>query len=103
MTAALNSGALTKTQLMGWFALQSKEADALPRARHARRAGGSYFLYRQPAFEFVLGECLPSIGHWEARVRARALPRRPDVRRQRLPPRKRAMLLAPSRRVASCR
>lgn len=44
---------LTKTALMGWFALTRSEADALPRSVYARRrpGGGCYFLYRAAAFE----------------------------------------------------
>ena len=38
---------------MGWFALTSREADALPRAMYARRrpGGGFYYLYRADAFD----------------------------------------------------
>ena len=35
--AACNACALTKTQLMGWFALTSLEADALPRSQYVRQ------------------------------------------------------------------
>ena len=53
MQAADNARALTKTELMGWFALSSAEANALPRSQYVGRAGGGfYFLYRQPAFKF---------------------------------------------------
>ena len=37
--AACNACALTKTQLMGWFALTSAEADALPRSQYMRLRG----------------------------------------------------------------
>lgn len=70
--AACNAGALTKTQLMGWFALTSAEADALPRSQYKRmRGSGFYFLYRSNAFDRALA-VLPSIDEWEARLRARA-------------------------------
>ena len=61
VAAACNRGALTKTQLMGWFALTSAEANALPRARYVRmRGGGFYFLYREGAFELALSAILKS-------------------------------------------
>ena len=77
--AAENAGALTKTHLMGWFALTSAEADALPRARYMRRGGGYYFLYRQSAFEQVIGgdkSLLVGIADWIARLRLRQTPAR---------------------------
>lgn len=78
--AAENARALTKTQLMGWFALSSAEADALPRSQYMRRVGGFYFLYRQPAFEQVLGGALTGIADWNARLRIRqAADTRPRV------------------------
>ena len=40
VAAASNALALTKGQLVGWFALCDAEADRLPRTRHKRRAGG---------------------------------------------------------------
>ena len=70
--AACNAGALTKTQLMGWFALTSLEADALPRSQYMRLRGpGFYFLYRAAAFDQALYGCLGSAKEWEARLRAR--------------------------------
>ena len=70
--AACNAGALTKTQLMGWFALTSLEADALPRSQYVRlRGSGFYFLYRAAAFGQALDDCLVSAEAWEARLRAR--------------------------------
>lgn len=70
--AACNAGALTKTQLMGWFALTSPEADALPRSQYVRLRGpGFYFLYRAAAFDQALDNCLGSANEWEARLRAR--------------------------------
>jgi len=70
--AACNAGALTKTQLMGWFALTSFEADALPRSQYMRLRGpGFYFLYRAAAFDQALDDCLGSAKEWEARLRAR--------------------------------
>ena len=70
--AACNAGALTKTQLMGWFALTSPEADALPRSQYMRLRGpGFYFLYRAAAFDQALDDCLGSAKEWEARLRAR--------------------------------
>ena len=70
--AACNAGALTKTQLMGWFALTSLEADALPRSQYMRLRGpGFYFLYRAAAFDQALDGCLGSAKEWEARLRAR--------------------------------
>ena len=69
---ARNAGALTKTQLMGWFALTSLEADALPRSQYVRLRGpGFYFLYRAAAFDQALDGCLGSAKEWEARLRAR--------------------------------
>ena len=70
--AACNAGALTKTQLMGWFALTSPEADALPRSQYVRLRGhGFYFLYRAAAFDQALNNCLRTANEWEARLRAR--------------------------------
>ena len=70
--AACNAGALTKTQLMGWFALTSIEADALPRSQYVRlRGSGFYFLYRAAAFDQAFVDCLVSAEEWEARLRAR--------------------------------
>ena len=70
--AACNAGALTKTQLMGWFALTSAEADALPRSQYMRlRGSGFYFLYRAAAFELALANVLGSAVEWEERLRAR--------------------------------
>lgn len=70
--AACNAAALTKTQLMGWFALTSFEADALPRSKYKRLRGrGYYFLYRAAAFDQALDGCLGSAKEWEARLRAR--------------------------------
>ena len=77
VTAAVNAHALTKSQLMGWFALQSVEADMLPRTRHKRLAGGFYFLYQKPAFESVLGSYLGNAKNWEERLRLRHRPNRP--------------------------
>ena len=71
--AACNAGALTKTQLMGWFALTSIEADALPRSQYVRlRGSGFYFLYRAAAFDQALANFLGSVDEWEARLRARS-------------------------------
>ena len=69
---ARNAGALTKTQLMGFFALTSAEADTLPRSQYVRLRGpGFYFLYRGAAFDHALAVLL-SADEWEARLRARA-------------------------------
>jgi len=69
---ARNAGALTKSQLIGWFALTSLEADALPRSQYVRLQGpGFYFLYRAAAFDRALDDCLVSAEEWEARLRAR--------------------------------
>ena len=71
--AARNAGALTKTQLMGFLALTSAEADALPRSQYARLRGqGFYFLYRGDAFDHALA-ILGSADEWEARLHARAV------------------------------
>ena len=70
---ARNAGALTKSQLIGWFGLTSLEADALPRSQYVRLRGpGFYFLYRAAAFDRALDDCLVSAEEWEARLRARA-------------------------------
>jgi hypothetical protein len=69
---ARNAGALTKSQLVGWFALTSLEADALPRSQYVRLQGpGFYFLYRTAAFDRALDDYLVSAEGWEARLRAR--------------------------------
>ena len=99
VAAALNANALTKRELMGWFALQSAEADMLPRTKHKRLAGGYYFLYRQPAFESVLGSYLGNAKDWEERLQlrqAKPLPQKPHCR-------KRPMVPASARRIAACR
>ena len=95
VSAALNSNVLTKSRLMDWFALQSAEADMLPRTKHKRLAGGFYFLYGQPAFECVLGTYLCNAKEWEERLQLRQV--KPP------PHRKRPMARAPTRRVAACR
>lgn len=74
--AAENARSLTKTQMMGWFALRSAEADTMPRSQYVRRrcSGGFYYLYREPAFARVLGGDAPlltGIAEWEARLRTR--------------------------------
>ena len=70
--AASNAGALTKTQLMGFLALTSAEADSLPRSQYVRlRGSGFYFLYRAAAFDQALANFLGSAEEWEARLRAR--------------------------------
>ena len=99
VAAALNSNVLTKSRLMGWFALQSAEADTLPRTRHKRLAGGFYFLYRQPAFERVLGTYLDNAKDWEERLQLRQV--KPPPRKRLC--RKRPIARAPTRRIAACR
>ena len=79
---------------MGWFALCSAEADMLPRTRHKRCAGGFYFLYRQPAFESVLGSHVANAEDWEVRL---------ELRRAKLQPRRLLAPLATSRRMSGCR
>ena len=70
--AARNAGALTKTQLMGFLALTSAEADTLPRSQYVRlRGSGFYYLYRAAAFELALANVLGSAVEWEERLRAR--------------------------------
>lgn len=70
--AALNAGSLTKTQLMGFLALTSAEAEALLRSQYVRlRGSGFYYLYRAAAFELALANVLGSAVEWEARLRAR--------------------------------
>ena len=100
--AACNSGALTKTQLMGWFALTSVEADTLPRSQYVRlRGSGFYFLYRTAAFGQALADFLGSAEEWEARLRARgtiATPHGGSVGRKRSP-----SWVHPNGRVARCR
>ena len=81
VAAALNSDVLTKSRLMGWFALQSAEADTLPRTRHKRLAGGFYFLYGQPAFECVLGTYLCNAKEWEERLQLRQVKPPPHRKR----------------------
>ena len=83
---AINSRALTKKQFMGWFALEHAEADALPRTRHKRVAGGFYFLYHQPAFEGVLGSYLANAKEWEGRIQTRRAGRRLDKPQRRKRP-----------------
>ena len=71
--AAGNTGALTKTQLMGFLALTSAEADALPRSQYVRlRGSGFYFLYRAAAFDQALANFLGTAEEWEGRLRARS-------------------------------
>ena len=70
--AARAAGTLTKTQLTGFLALTSAEADALPRSQYVRLRGpGFYYLYRGVAFDHALA-VLGSANEWEARLRARA-------------------------------
>ena len=102
VAAALNTNALTKGQLMGWFALKGVEADMLPRTRHKRLAGGYYFLYRQPAFESVLASYLNTDAkYWEERLQLR----RAEPLNQNLQCRKRPIAQAStsSRRFIACR
>ena len=62
--------ALTKTALMGWFALTSSEADALPRAKYARArpGGGFYYLYRADAFDRAAEVVAARDGMWASRL-----------------------------------
>ena len=62
--------ALTKTALMGWFALTSCEADALPRAMYARTrpGGGFYYLYRDDAFDGATAVVAARGGTWAERL-----------------------------------
>ena len=103
VAAALNTNALTKGQLMGWFALKGVEADMLPRTRHKRLAGGYYFLYRQPAFESVLlaSYLNTDAKYWEERLQLR----RAEPLNQNLQCRKRPIAQAStrSRRFTACR
>ena len=99
VAAALNSDVLTKSRLMGWFALQSAEADTLPRTKHKRLAGGFYFLYGQPAFECVLGTYLCNAKEWEERLQLRQVKPPPQKRLCR----KRPIARTPTRRIAACR
>ena len=93
VAAASNALALTKGQLVGWFALCDAEADRLPRTRHRRCGGGHYFLYRRPAFDGALGTLLVDAMEWEARLEAR----------RRLHARKRRAERVSARRIAACR
>ena len=43
--------AMTKTSMMGWFALTSPEASAIKHAVYVRNGGGFYYLYSGDAFE----------------------------------------------------
>ena len=79
VAAACNVRALTKAQLMGWFALTSAEANTLPRARYARMRG-SGFIYMEGAFELALSVTIKGADEWEARVRARGAT--PDIARR---------------------
>ena len=62
--------ALTKTALMGWFALTSCEADALPRAMYARTrpGGGFYYLYSDDAFDHAATVVAARGGMWAERI-----------------------------------
>ena len=66
--------ALTKTAMVGWFALTSFEASAIKHAVYARKAGGFYYLYGSNAFT----QATAIIGRqWASRVaqrRARSTP-----------------------------
>lgn len=67
--------ALTRTALMGWFALTISEASTIKHAMYARRAGrGFYYLYSGDAF----AQATATIGQqWASRVaqrRARSTP-----------------------------
>ena len=101
VTAALNAHALTKSQLMGWFALQSVEADMLPRTRHKRLAGGFYFLYQKPAFESVLGSYLGNGKDWEERLRLRQA--KPPSPKRHCRKRPTARPASSTRRITACR
>ena len=69
-SVALYTGGLTKAALMRLFALTSHDADALPRTAHARRGGGRYFLYREPAVHALLGAA--GMEAWRCRLRDRS-------------------------------
>ena len=76
--------AFTKTALMGWFALTSTEADALPRTRHHRRGGGYYYLYRDAAFDRAAAVIGARDGLWaERRARRRPWPAAAEPKRPR--------------------
>ena len=60
--------AMTKTSMIGWFALTSPEASAIKHAVYVRRGGGFYYLYRGDAFE----QAVAVVGrHWAGRVARR--------------------------------
>ena len=76
--------ALTKTALMGWFALTSCEADALPRAMYARTrpGGGFYYLYRDDAFDGATAVVAARGGTWAERLdRRRSWAKKNELKR----------------------
>jgi len=67
---ALYQGGLNKAKLTHLFAISWREADALPRTKHARAGGGAYFVYREPAVDSLLSR--GGMAAWRQRLRARA-------------------------------
>ena len=67
---AAYQGGLTKGVFMKLFAVSSREADALPRAKCLRFGGGHYFLYNADAVDAILAA--GGINTWRDRLRHRA-------------------------------
>ena len=63
--------AMTKTVLMGLFAITGREADFIPRSVRRRRGGGHFYVYSDVAEEAwgVVG----GVPQWAMRLRARSL------------------------------
>jgi|EP00966_Prymnesium_polylepis_P126348 hypothetical protein len=72
LQAARHAHCLTKRALMGLLALNSSEADRLPRATHARRGGGVMYAYPiavvNEAWEGIVG----GVDAWRSRLAERA-------------------------------
>jgi hypothetical protein len=78
-TVASNADrALTKSAIMGWFALTSSEASGIHHAVYLRRAGGVYFLYSGDAFR----QAAATVGRqWPGRVALRRARSTPSIRK----------------------
>ena len=70
--AALAARRLTKRALMGLFALEWREADALPRAKCPRLHGGSMYLYDATVAVAGWSTCVGDSETWRTRLAQRA-------------------------------
>ena len=72
LQAARQANYLTKRALMGLLALNSGEADRLPRTSKRRRDGGLMFNYPKAAVDEAWRDVVGGVGAWQARLAERS-------------------------------